>query len=144
MQDLALVFALIAGVSMAVYTVFMRLAASAVHPALGALVVTGVAFLVNLVIVLALRAKGVTLTAAPASVALLAIVGASAASADFFTLSAYAGGLKVTSSFVIAGTTTAIVLLVGFLVLREPFSWTKVVAIALITGGIFLLHREGV
>ena len=144
MHDLALFFALIAGVAMAVYTIFMRLAAAGVHPALGAMVVTGVAFLVNLAIVLILYTRGATFTASTASVALLAVVGAAAASADFFTLSAYGAGLRVTSSFVIAGTTTVLVLLVGFVVLREPFSWTKLAAIALITGGIFLLHREGI
>ena len=144
MHDLALVFALIAGAAMAVYTIFMRLAAAGVHPALGAMVVTGVAFLVNLAIVLILHSRGAALTASTASVALLVVVGAAAASADFFTLSAYAAGLRATSSFVIAGTTTVLVLLVGFVVLREPFSWTKLVAIALITGGIFLLHREGI
>src|SRR5687767_5680660 len=142
--DLAFVFALIAGVAMAVYTIFSRLAAAGVHPALGAMVVTGVAFLVNVVLVLVLRANGVTLTASASSVALLTVVGAAAASADFFTLSAYAGGLRATSSFVIPGTTTVLVLLVGFVVLREPFSWAKLAAIALITGGILLLHREGV
>jgi drug/metabolite transporter (DMT)-like permease len=143
-QDVALLFALIAGVAMAVYTIFMRLAASDVHPALGATVVTGVAFAVNLAIVLVLRASGTAMSVSLPTMALLAVVGAAAASADFFTLSAYGSGLKATSSFVIAGTTTVLVLVVGFLVLREPFSWTKLAAIALITGGIFLLHREGV
>jgi drug/metabolite transporter (DMT)-like permease len=143
-HDLALVFALTAGVAMAVYTIFMRLAAAGVHPAFGAMVVTGVAFLVNVAILVILHARGVTFTTSTASVALLAVVGAAAASADVFTLSAYAAGLRVTSSFVIAGTTTVLVLLVGFVILREPFSWTKLAAIALITGGIFLLHREGI
>ncbi|HYE91444.1 MAG TPA: hypothetical protein VEA38_10505 [Terriglobales bacterium] len=27
--------------------------------------------------------------------------------------------------------------------LREPFSWTKLAAVALIAGGIYLLQREG-
>lgn len=41
------------------------------------------------------------------------------------------------------GTSTVLVLLVGFLVLREPFSWIKLVAIGLIAAGIYLLQREG-
>ena len=77
------------------------------------------------------------------SVALLVVVGVAAASADLFTLSAYAGGLRVTSSLVIGGTATGLVLLVGFLLLREPFSWSKLLAIGLIATGIFLLQREG-
>jgi multidrug transporter EmrE-like cation transporter len=70
------------------------------------------------------------------------IVGAAAAFADLLTLSAYARGLKVTSSFAIGGTSAVLVLLVGFSVLREPFTWTKRLAVALIVGGIFLLQRE--
>jgi drug/metabolite transporter (DMT)-like permease len=70
-------------------------------------------------------------------------VGLAAACADFFTLSAYASGLRVTSSFVIGGTSTILVLLVGFMVLREPFTWTKLFAVALIAIGVFLLQREG-
>jgi multidrug transporter EmrE-like cation transporter len=36
------------------------------------------------------------------------------------------------------------VLVVGFMLLREPFSWIKLLAIGLIATGIFLLQREGV
>jgi drug/metabolite transporter (DMT)-like permease len=97
---LTLTFALLAGVAMATYSVFSRLGSAGIHPALGAVVVTGVAFVVNVVI-------------------------------------------AVTSSFVIGATSAGLVLLVGFLLLREPFSWTKVLAIGLIVGGIFLLQREG-
>ncbi len=60
---------------------------------------------------------------------------------NLFTLLAYASGLRVTSSFVIAGTSTTLVLLVGFLVLREPFTWRKLVAVALIAAGTVLLQR---
>ena len=44
----ALLFALLAGLAMATYSIFLRLASSGIHPALGATIVTGVAFLVNL------------------------------------------------------------------------------------------------
>jgi drug/metabolite transporter (DMT)-like permease len=45
--------------------------------------------------------------------------------------------------FVNGGTSTAFVLLVGFMVLREPFTWMKLFAIGLIAIGAFLLQREG-
>ena len=128
---------------MATYIVFSRLAAAGIHPALGAVVITGAAFVVNAAVVLVMRGAGVSLTGSSRSVALLAIVGVAAACADLFTLSAYARGLQATSSFVIGGTSTALVLIVGFLVLREPFSWIKLVAIGLIAAGIYLLQREG-
>jgi drug/metabolite transporter (DMT)-like permease len=143
MPGLALTFALLAGTAMATYSVFSRLGSAAVHPALGAVVVTGVAFVVNLAIALSLRAAGTPLTGSGGSLAFLVVVGAAAACADLFTLSAYASGLRVTSSFVIGGTSTVLVLLVGFLLLREPFTWLKVLAVGLIVGGIYLLQREG-
>jgi drug/metabolite transporter (DMT)-like permease len=138
-----LVFAFLAGVSMSAYSILLRLASSGIHPALGATIITGVAFLANLALTLTLRATGSSVTFTPQSVYLVTIVGLAAACADFFTLSAYASGLRVTSSFVIGGTSTILVLLVGFMVLREPFTWTKLFAVALIAIGVFLLQREG-
>jgi uncharacterized membrane protein len=136
-------FALLAGASAATYSIFLRLASSGIHPALGAAVITGVAFLVNMMLATSMRVAGTPLTVSARSVALLIVVGVAAAAVDFFTLSAYASGLRVTSSFVIGGTSTALVLLAGFMLLREPFSWIKLLAIGLIATGIFLLQREG-
>jgi drug/metabolite transporter (DMT)-like permease len=139
----AFAFALLAGVAMAAYSIFTRLGSAGIHPALGAVVITGVAFLVNLALVGVLHLRGVSLAGSTTSVALLAVVGAAAAAADLFTLSAYASGLRVTSSFVIGGTSAVLVLLVGFLLLREPFSVVKLLAIGLIVAGVCLLQREG-
>jgi formate/nitrite transporter FocA (FNT family) len=50
-----LFLALSAGVSMAVYSIFLRLASASIHPALGAAVITGTAFLVNLVVLLVVK-----------------------------------------------------------------------------------------
>ena len=138
-----LMFALLAGVSMAAYSIFLRLASPGIHPALGATIITGVAFLANLALTLTMRANGSPVTFTTQSVYLVIVVGLAAACADLFTLSAYASGLKVTSSFVIGGTSTVLVLLIGFMVLREPFTWMKLFAVGLIAAGIFLLQREG-
>ena len=138
-----LVLALSAGFAMAVYSIFLRLASPGIHPVLGAAVITGSAFAVNLVMLLVVKSAGTGLRATASSLGLVVIVGAAAAFADLLTLSAYARGLKVTSSFVIGGTSAVLVILVGFLVLREPFTWMKLLAVALIVGGIFLLQREG-
>jgi uncharacterized membrane protein len=135
--------ALMAGAAMAAYSVFSRLASSGVHPALGATIITGVAFLVNVAVTVTLKATGAPITVTSRSLYFVVVVGVAAACADLFTLSAYANGLRVTSSFLIGGTSTALVLLVGFLVLREPFSWMKLFSVGLIAVGIFLLQREG-
>lgn len=143
MPAAALTFALLAGVAMATYTIFSRLASPGIHPALGAAVITGVAFLINGIITLSAWASGAPLAVSAKSLALLAVVGLAAAGTDIFVLSAYASGLRVTSSFVIGGTSTVLVLLVGFGLIREPFSWSKLIAIGLIASGIVLLQREG-
>jgi drug/metabolite transporter (DMT)-like permease len=143
MHGAAFAFALLAGVSVAAYSIFLRLASGGIHPALGAAVITGVAFLVNVAIAASLHATGAPLSVSAPSVALLVVGGVAAAGADLFTLSAYASGLRVTSSFVIGGTSTALVLLVGFVLLKEPFTGLTLLAIALIATGIFLPQREG-
>ena len=140
----AFLFALVAGLSMATYTVCLRLASPGIHPVLGAAIVTGAAFAVNLSLALAMKATGTSMAATSRSVYLVVIVGVAAACADLFTLSAYARGLQITSSFIIGGTTAVLVLGVGFLVLREPFTWLRLLAVALILAGVFLLQREGV
>lgn len=135
--------ALMAGAAMAAYSVFSRLASSGVHPALGATIITGVAFLVNVAVTVTLKATGAPITVTSRSLYFVVVVGLAAACADLFTLSAYANGLRVTSSFLIFGTSATLVLLVGFLVLREPFTWMKLFSVGLIAVGIFLLQREG-
>jgi uncharacterized membrane protein len=140
-HDLA--FALLAGFAMATYSIFLKLASPGIHPALGATIITGVAFLANLALTLTAKASGASITLTTRSVYFVVVVGLAAACADLFTLSAYASGLKVTSTLMIGGTSTALVLLVGFLMMKEPFTWNKLCALGLIAAGIFLLQREG-
>jgi hypothetical protein len=110
-------FALFAGVSMAAYSIFLRLASPGIHPALGATIITGVTFLANLALTLTLRATGSPVTL-QLEAYLIIVVGLAAACAALFTLSAYASGLKVTSSFVIGGV-AILVLLIGSMVPRR-------------------------
>ena len=42
-----LTFAFLAGFAMATYSIFLKLASPGIHPALGATIITGVAFLAN-------------------------------------------------------------------------------------------------
>ena len=141
MNSLALTYALLAGISLATYVIALRLAAPGTHPALGTAIVTGVAFLINVAVALSFKALGTPLTFSTTSLPLLLVVGLATATVNLFTLAAYANGLKVTSSFIIGGTSTILVLLIGFLLLREPFTWTKLFAVALIAAGTFLLQR---
>ncbi len=141
MNNLAFAYALGAGVSMATYIIGARLGSSGTHPALGTAIVTGIAFLLNVVLTLSIRATGAPVAFSMKSAYSLVVVGVATACVNLFTLLAYASGLRVTSSFVIGGTSTVLVLLIGFFFLEEPLTLRKLFAVALIAAGTFLLQR---
>ncbi len=138
------VYALLAACSLAAMTIGFKLASSGIHPALGTAIVTGTAFSVNLLVAVLFRMAGGAMAYSISSVLVLLLVGVATASVNLFTLLAYTGGLKVTSSVMIGGVSTVLIMLIGFLVLKEPFSWTRLVAIGLIVVGVFILQRAGV
>jgi drug/metabolite transporter (DMT)-like permease len=140
-DNLAFAYALGAGVSMATYIIGARLGSSGTHPALGTAIITGIAFLLNVALTLSIRATGAPIAFSMKSAYSLVVVGIATACVNLFTLLAYASGLRVTSSFVIGGTSTVLVLLIGFIFLNEPFTWRKLFAVALIAAGTFLLQR---
>ena len=142
-SSLTFLYAALAGVSMAAYIIGMRLAAPGTHPAVGTAIITGIACVTNIAIVLIIRAGGTPTPFSRTSVRFLIVVGLATAAVNLFTLLAYASGLRVTSSFVIGGISTVLVLLVGFVILKEPFAWSKLLAIGLILGGTVLLQRIG-
>ena len=71
------------------------------------------AFLVNAIALVAMRASGQEIVLKPNALWLLALAGVAASGVDIFGLLAYERGLRVTSSVIIGGTSTALVLLVG-------------------------------
>ncbi len=138
-----ILFAILAGVSAATWTICLKLGSTKISAALGAMVITGVAFVVNALALLAMRAGGHELVFSREGLWLLAIAGIAASGVDIFGLLAYERGLKVTSSFFIGGTSTVLVLLVGFLALQEPFTWGRFLAIALIIAGMLVYQAQG-
>ena len=141
MNNLAFAYALGAGVSMATYIIGARLGSSGTHPVLGTAIITGIAFFLNVMLTLSVRATGAPIAFSMKSAYSLVVVGIATACVNLFTLLAYSHGLRVTSSFVIGGTSTVLVLLVGFMFLNEPFTWRKLFAVALILAGTLLLQR---
>jgi drug/metabolite transporter (DMT)-like permease len=138
-----ILFAVIAGLSAAAYTICLKLGSSRISAVLGAVVITGVAFVVNSIALLALRSAGHEVVLTRDGLWLLAAAGIAAAGVDVFGLLAYERGLRVTSSFLIGGTSTVVVLLVGFLVLHEPLTWGRLAAIGMIVGGTLLYQLQG-
>lgn len=138
-----ILFAVIAGLAAAAYTICLKLGSSGISAVLGAVVITGVAFVVNSIALLAMRSAGHELVLTREGLWLLAAAGIAAAGVDVFGLLAYERGLRVTSSFLIGGTSTVVVLLVGFLVLQEPLTWGRLAAIGMIVGGTLLYQLQG-
>ena len=139
----AVLFAVLAGASAAAWTICLKLGSTRINAALGAMVITGVAFFVNSIVMLSMRARGHEIVLRPEAVWLLGMAGIAAAGVDIFGLLAYERGLRLTASLIVGGSSTALVLLVGFLVLREPVTWIRLLAIAFIAAGILLFQVEG-
>ena len=134
----------LSGLSAATWTVCLKLGSSRISAVLGAMVITGVAFVVNSIALLGMRAGGHDVVLTREGLWLLAGRPVSPHSGvDIFGLLAYERGLRVTSSFLIGGTSTVVVLLVGFLVLHEPLTWGRLAAIAMIVGGTLLYQLQG-
>jgi uncharacterized membrane protein len=138
-----LLFAVLAGLSAGTWTVCLKLGSTRINAALGAMVITGVAFLVNSVTMLTMRARGHEIVLSQRGFWLLVLAGIAAAGVDLFALLAYERGLRVTSSLTVGGTSAALVLVVGFLALQEPLTWVRLVALVLIAAGILLLQAQG-
>jgi drug/metabolite transporter (DMT)-like permease len=139
----AVLFAILAGASAATWTICLKLASTKITPALGALVITCGALVINSIVLLATRANGHEIVFSRQALVLAALAGVAAAGVDLFALFAYDRGLKVTSSFFIGGTSTVLVVLSGFLLFQEPFTWMRLLAIGLIVGGSLLLQAQG-
>jgi len=139
----AVLFALLAGASAATWTICLKLGSTKINAVLGAMVITGVAFLVNAFVMLTMRSGGHEIVFRSEAFWLLVIAGIAASGVDIFALLAYEHGLRITSSLIIGGTSTALVLLVGFLALQEPLTWVRSLAIVLIAAGILMLQAQG-
>ena len=143
MPTSAVVFAILSGVCAATWTICLKLGSARTNAALGAMVITGVALVVNSAAMLGMRAGGHEIVVRRDALGLLALAGVAASGVDIFGLLAYERGLRVTASFIIGGTSTVCVLLVGFVALQEPLTWVRLLAIVLIASGTFLLQTQG-
>ena len=143
MPTSAILFAMLSGVSAATWTICLKLGSTKINAALGAMVISTVALLVNSAAMFTLRAQGHEIVLTQEAFWLLAVAGIAAAGVDIFALLAYERGLRVTSSLIMGGMSTALVLLVGFLALQEPLTGVRALAIVLIAVGIFLLQAQG-
>jgi drug/metabolite transporter (DMT)-like permease len=139
----ALLFAVLGGVAAAAWTVCLKLGSTRISAALGAMIISGVALVANTAAFALMRARGHPVVFEREAFWLLIVAGIGASGVDIFALLAYERGLRVTSSLILGGTSTALVLIVGFLALQEPFTWGRLAALALIVAGMLLYQAQG-
>jgi uncharacterized membrane protein len=144
MAEPAFLFAVLVGISAATYTTFLKLGSGAIHPALGAVIVTSAAAVVNGLVLLVAVTRGQGIAVTPRAAGLMVVVGVAAAGVDLFGLLAYSRGLKLSSSLISGGVYTSLILVVGFGLLGEPLTAMRLLALGLIAAGILLLHAQGV
>src|SRR5436309_5090883 len=80
----AILFALLGGAAAATWTICLKLGSTKVNAALGAMVITGVAFLVNSMVMLSMKAQGHEIVLRGEAVWLLVLAGIAAAGIDIF------------------------------------------------------------
>ena len=144
MKNLSLIFAILTGLSAGSYSIFQKIGSTKINPALGAMTISIVAFFINLLVFLKMKLSGDKIIFTSKGLSILILVGIAAAGIDLFGLLSYSKGLKVTSSFIITGVQASLVLLVGFLLLKEPFSLGRLVGISLIILGLVILQKFGI
>ncbi|MEZ5500772.1 MAG: hypothetical protein R3E77_15265 [Steroidobacteraceae bacterium] len=141
-MNTALLFALCAGCAAALWAIFLKLGSNQTTAALGAAIVSATALLVNLGIVMGLKAGGQSIELDRRAVLFLVLAGIAAAGADAFALLTFGRGLRLSSAFIINATATAIVFLIGIAAFREPINASRVAALALIGGGMLWLNYQ--
>jgi uncharacterized membrane protein len=143
MTTAPLVFALAAGTMSASYALCLRLAAGGISPALGALIVSATALPFSLAVFVVMRQAPTGATFSKRGALLMILAGVAAASTTIFGMLAYSRGFKLSSSPVVVATQMSLVLIVGVVALDEPLGTGRILALALVALGVFLLQRAG-
>ena len=117
--------AMLAGASAATWTLCLKLGSTRVTAARGALVVTSGAFAMNVIVLLVMRGRGHEIVFDSGALWLMVVAGVAAAGVDIFSLLAYERGLRISSSLIVGGTSTALVMIIGFVALHEPVTWAR-------------------
>ena len=138
-----LLLALAAGTMSASYAILLRLGAGSINPALGRTHQLRVALPFTALVFAVLRVWHPGAMITTKGLSLMTLAGIAAASTTVFGLLAYARGFKLSSSPVITATQMSVVLLVGFVFLKEPFSIGRLLALMLIALGILVLSATG-
>src|SRR5215813_8068738 len=135
-----LLFAFAAGTMSASYAILLRLSAGSINPAVGALIISGVTLPFTAIVFAILRMWHPSTMVTGKGLSLMVLAGVAAASTTIFGLLAYARGFKLSPSPLITATQMSVVMLFGFVLLKEPFTLGRLLALILIGLGILVLQ----
>ena len=134
----ALIYAVVAALSLGLWTVFSNKAAGHVNQALGAVIISAVAVVFGLVVFFLQKRTG-ALVSNKFGLLFILLAGLAAFLLDYATLKAYNGGLGVTvGGPIIIGGSIALAAVIGFF-MGETFTWLKLLGILLVIGGSAML-----
>ena len=129
-----IIFAVVAAIAFAIWTVFHERASSHVNHLFGAIIVSLTAFLLGLVFLLP-RIKSTTLFTDPKGILFAILAGVCALAIDYFALKAYGAGLAISvGGPIIIGGSVAIAAIIGFL-LGESITLMKIVGLLFVIVG---------
>ncbi|MBS3147821.1 EamA family transporter [Candidatus Woesearchaeota archaeon] len=135
-----IIFAVVAAIAFAIWTVFHERASSHVNHLFGAIIVSLTAFLLGLVFLLP-RIKSTTLFTDPKGILFAILAGVCALAIDYFALKAYGAGLAISvGGPIIIGGSVAIAAIIGFL-LGESITLMKIVGLLFVIVGSGILAR---
>lgn len=144
MINLALFFAILQGISIGSYITLQKYGSTNINSALGAMIVSAVAFFINLLVLFGMKVQGQPINFSSKGIVLLVLMGLTAAGNDLFGLVAYSKGLTMLASFMVIGIYSCIIIFAGLFFLKESFNPGKLLAIVLILAGIILFQKSGI
>ena len=128
------IFAIIAAIAFAVWTVFHQKASSHINNLFGAIIVSFTAVVLGLIFLLP-KIKSTVLYTNPKGIIFAALAGAFALGIDFFVLKAYGSGLPISiGGPIIIGGSIALATLIGFF-LGESITLMKVLGLLFVIIG---------
>src|SRR4051812_44416103 len=115
-----LVFALTAALFMALYNVFIKLAAGSIHQVVGAVILQVVAALAGIIAIVFLKLKGTPLPVSQKGILFAVLAGVSVGLAEILSFYAFSDGTLASRGVpVIVGGTIMLATFIGLFLLRE-------------------------
>ena len=138
-----LTFAILAALSYGFYNFFAKLSSDKLSPTIGAMFISGTAFLVAAISTIIFRITGQNLSVSKNGILFPIIAGLFAGLAEVFYLFMFSKNTPVSlGNPLVVGGTTFIAVILGLLILKEPINLTRIIGILATLIGLIILSRS--